>query len=110
MRSRRSLAYIDPMSGEDLPPVASEEEDEEEVLASLEASDETEGEGAAENAIGAGAAVIRRQLKNAPNSPGVYRMIDGEWRRALCGQGAQHPQPASRPTRAARRIRTASPA
>ncbi len=65
------------MSGEDLPPVASEEEDEEEVLASLEASDETESKGAAENAnaLGAGAAVIRRQLKHAPNAPGVYRMI-----------------------------------
>ena len=64
------------MSGEDLPPVASEEEDEEEALAPLQASeDETESEGAAANALGAGAAVIRRQLKSAPNSPGVYRMI-----------------------------------
>jgi excinuclease ABC subunit C len=76
LRRRHHLAYIDPMSGEDLPPVASEEEDEEEALAPLQASeDETEGEGAAENALGAGAAVIRRQLKSAPNSPGVYRMI-----------------------------------
>ncbi len=64
------------MSGEDLPPVASEEEDEEEVFASLDASeDEAENQTAAENALGAGAAVIRRQLKHAPNAPGVYRMI-----------------------------------
>ncbi|MBV9567852.1 MAG: GIY-YIG nuclease family protein, partial [Hyphomicrobiales bacterium] len=64
------------MSGEDLPPVASEAEDEEDVLASLEASeDETESETAAESSSGAGASVIRRQLKNAPNAPGVYRMI-----------------------------------
>jgi excinuclease ABC subunit C len=75
LRRRHHLAYIDPMSGEDLPPVASEEEDEEEVLASLGAGDETESKGAAANALGAGAAVIRRQLKSAPNSPGVYRMI-----------------------------------
>ena len=67
MRRPHHLAYIDLMSGEDLPPVASEQEDEEEVLASLEASDETKSEGAAENAnaLGAGAAVIRRQLKTA---------------------------------------------
>ncbi|MBV9520429.1 MAG: excinuclease ABC subunit UvrC, partial [Hyphomicrobiales bacterium] len=64
------------MSGEDLPPVASEAEDEEDVLAPLQASeDETETETATESAVGAGASVIRRQLKNAPNAPGVYRMI-----------------------------------
>ncbi|MBV9111879.1 MAG: excinuclease ABC subunit UvrC, partial [Hyphomicrobiales bacterium] len=64
------------MSGEDLPPVASEAEDEEDVLAPLQASeDETETESSAANAVGAGASIIRRQLKNAPNAPGVYRMI-----------------------------------
>ena len=36
---------------------------------------EAESEAPAEGIGGAGAAVIRRQLKNAPNAPGVYRMI-----------------------------------
>ncbi|MBV9432827.1 MAG: excinuclease ABC subunit UvrC [Hyphomicrobiales bacterium] len=65
------------MSGEDLPPVASEAEDEEEALASLEPpeDDDAESEPRAESAVGAGASVIRRQLKHAPNAPGVYRMI-----------------------------------
>ncbi|MBW0004673.1 MAG: GIY-YIG nuclease family protein, partial [Hyphomicrobiales bacterium] len=64
------------MSGEDLPPGATTEEDEEEALASLQAPQEdTESEPRAESAVGAGASVIRRQLKHAPNAPGVYRMI-----------------------------------
>ncbi|MBW0003297.1 MAG: excinuclease ABC subunit UvrC [Hyphomicrobiales bacterium] len=65
------------MSGEDLPPVASEEEDEEEALAPFQASenDDAESEPRTESAVGAGASVIRRQLKHAPNAPGVYRMI-----------------------------------
>ncbi|MBV9138156.1 MAG: excinuclease ABC subunit UvrC [Hyphomicrobiales bacterium] len=65
------------MTGEDLPPVASEAEEEEEALTLLLASEDenAESEPAAESAIGAGASVIRRQLKHAPNGPGVYRMI-----------------------------------
>jgi excinuclease ABC subunit C len=60
--------------GEDLPPV--ENEDVEETPALPEpAEDEAQSEAPGEGAIGAGAAVIRRQVKTAPNSPGVYRMI-----------------------------------
>ena len=62
--------------GEDLPPVENDPEDVEEapVLADP-AEAEAESEAPAEGIGGAGAAVIRRLLKSAPNAPGVYRMI-----------------------------------
>ena len=77
LRWRHHLAYIPPMSGgEDLPPVENDPEDVEEapVLADP-AEAEAASEAPAEGIGGAGAVVIRRLLKSAPNSPGVYRMI-----------------------------------
>jgi len=63
-------------AGEDLPPIETESEDIEEALAPLDpAADDAESEDASVAALGAGAAVIRAQLKTAPNAPGVYRMI-----------------------------------
>ena len=78
LRPPGHLAYIGRMSGgQDLPPndTETEIEDVEEALAPLEADDEEGGEASAAAPLGGGAEVIRRQLKTAPNAPGVYRMI-----------------------------------
>ncbi|SEC20753.1 Excinuclease ABC subunit C [Rhizobiales bacterium GAS191] len=81
MRAPHHLAYIGQMSpGEDLPPNEIEaevdSEDLEDGLAPLEPDDEAEEDEASPAALGGGgAAVIRRQLKTAPNAPGVYRMF-----------------------------------
>ena len=40
--------------------------------------------------LAAGRAVIARHAKHAPSSPGVYRMIDAQGRRALRRQGEEH--------------------
>jgi excinuclease ABC subunit C len=77
LRSPCGLAYIPPMSGgEDLPPVENDPEDVEEAPVLADPAEiEAESEAQAEGIGGAGAAVIRRLLKSAPNAPGVYRMI-----------------------------------
>ncbi|MFI5015888.1 MAG: excinuclease ABC subunit UvrC [Hyphomicrobiales bacterium] len=63
-------------AGEDLPPIENESEDVEEAPALVDpAEDNAEGEASLAGVLGAGAAVIRRQLKSAPNAPGVYRMV-----------------------------------
>ncbi len=62
---------------DDIPEVEAQTEDEEEALAPFESTEGETEEGLeiAPGSMGAGAEVIRRQLKTAPNGPGVYRMF-----------------------------------
>jgi excinuclease ABC subunit C len=70
------------MIGEDdLPPEEDDPEEAEEAtlaaLPSVASADEEESDEPLIGGFVSGASVIRRQLKTAPNAPGVYRMIGG---------------------------------
>ena len=65
------------------------DEDEEQSLPDTEQTSEIDL-GDVAGSLPAGRAAIARYARLAPSSPGVYRMIDAQGRRALCRQGQEH--------------------